>query len=51
MTKLLKESGCTRIVAMDLHAAQIQGFTDVPFDNLYAFNVTFPYESTDVLLV
>lgn len=33
---LLKMVGVTRIVSMDLHAGQIQGFTDLPFDNLYA---------------
>lgn len=32
---ILKSLGVTRIVAMDLHAGQIQGFTDIPFDNLY----------------
>ena len=36
IAKLLKESGCTRIVACDLHSGQLQGFTDIPFDNLYA---------------
>jgi ribose-phosphate pyrophosphokinase len=39
MAKLLKDSGCTRIVALDLHAGQIQGFTDIPFDNLYAISL------------
>ena len=33
---LLETAGATRIIAMDLHAAQIQGFFDVPFDHLYA---------------
>ncbi|MBI4041949.1 MAG: ribose-phosphate pyrophosphokinase [Deltaproteobacteria bacterium] len=33
---ILTASGASRIVAMDLHAAQIQGFFDVPFDHLYA---------------
>lgn len=33
---LLHTAGATRVVAMDLHAGQIQGFFDIPFDNLFA---------------
>ena len=33
---LLSASGVSRLLAMDLHAGQIQGFFDVPFDHLYA---------------
>ena len=36
---LLTASGVSRIVAMDLHAAQIQGFFNLPFDHLYALPV------------
>ena len=32
---LLQCAGITRLVAMDLHAGQIQGFFDIPIDNLY----------------
>lgn len=32
---ILEAAGVKRIVSMDLHAAQIQGFTDLPFDHLY----------------
>jgi ribose-phosphate pyrophosphokinase len=35
---LLKTVGCDRIICMDIHAFQIQGMTDMPFDNLYAIN-------------
>jgi len=35
---LLTASGVHRVVAMDLHAGQIQGFFNIPFDNLYAIN-------------
>lgn len=35
----LKNVGISRIICMDLHAGQIQGFTDVPFDNLYAIKL------------
>lgn len=33
---LLTAAGVTRVVAMDLHAGQIQGFFNIPFDHLYA---------------
>ena len=33
---LLSRAGATRVISMDLHAGQIQGFFDVPFDHLYA---------------
>jgi ribose-phosphate pyrophosphokinase len=36
---LLSASGVDRVVAMDLHAAQIQGFFNTPFDHLYALPV------------
>lgn len=32
---LLQRSGITRLITMDLHAGQIQGFFDIPVDNLY----------------
>jgi ribose-phosphate pyrophosphokinase len=33
---LITAAGATRVVSMDLHAGQIQGFFDIPFDNLFA---------------
>ena len=36
VANLLTEAGVNRILTMDLHAAQIQGFFDIPVDNLYA---------------
>ncbi len=36
---LLQRAGIDRMVALDLHAGQIQGFFDVPFDNLYGSDV------------
>lgn len=36
---LLQAAGVDRVVALDLHAGQIQGFFDVPFDNLYGSDV------------
>jgi len=40
---LLIASGVQRLITIDLHADQIQGFFDVPVDNLYASNVFVPY--------
>ncbi|MGH7283066.1 MAG: ribose-phosphate pyrophosphokinase, partial [Polyangiaceae bacterium] len=36
---LLETSGVTRVVSVDLHAGQIQGFFNIPFDHLYAMPV------------
>lgn len=40
---LLSVAGVDRIITMDLHADQIQGFFDVPVDHLYASSVIIPY--------
>lgn len=39
VTDVLVNGGASRLVSVDLHAAQIQGFTNVPFDNLEAKKV------------
>ncbi|HCB52630.1 MAG TPA: phosphoribosylpyrophosphate synthetase, partial [Rhodobacter sp.] len=36
VANLLTEAGIDRVLTLDLHAAQIQGFFDVPVDNLYS---------------
>jgi ribose-phosphate pyrophosphokinase len=36
VANLLTEAGVERVLTLDLHAAQIQGFFDIPVDNLYA---------------
>lgn len=36
IANLITEAGAERVLTMDLHAAQIQGFFDIPFDHLYA---------------
>lgn len=36
---LLEAAGATRLISLDLHAAQIQGFFNVPFDHLYALPI------------
>jgi ribose-phosphate pyrophosphokinase len=43
VANLLKVTGAKRIVTMDLHAAQIQGFFDIPVDNLMAMPVLCNY--------
>ena len=40
---LLSAAGIDRLITMDLHADQIQGFFDVPVDHLYASMVLLPY--------
>ena len=36
VANMLVGAGIERVLTMDLHAAQIQGFFDIPVDNLYA---------------
>jgi ribose-phosphate pyrophosphokinase len=36
VANLITEAGANRVLTMDLHAGQIQGFFDIPVDNLYA---------------
>ena len=43
MADLLSTAGVTRLITMDLHADQIQGFFDVPVDHLYASTVFIDY--------
>ena len=40
---LLTTAGVDRVITMDLHADQIQGFFDIPVDHLYASSVFIPY--------
>jgi ribose-phosphate pyrophosphokinase len=54
MANILSEAGADRILTMDLHAAQIQGFFDIPLDHLYAsrlFIDHFQAQSIDNLAV
>jgi ribose-phosphate pyrophosphokinase len=43
VANLLTMAGCNRVVALDLHAAQIQGFFDIPVDHLHAGPVINDY--------
>jgi ribose-phosphate pyrophosphokinase len=40
---LLSTTGAQRVLTLDLHAGQIQGFFDIPVDNLYASPIMIPY--------
>ncbi len=43
VAKMLETAGATRIITMDLHADQIQGFFEKPVDHLYASTIFLPY--------
>jgi ribose-phosphate pyrophosphokinase len=55
VANLLVASGANRILTMDLHAQQIQGFFDIPVDHLYAAPVMYDYlkkkKVTDLVVV
>ncbi|PZX16576.1 ribose-phosphate pyrophosphokinase [Palleronia aestuarii] len=58
VANMIVESGIERVLTMDLHAAQIQGFFDIPVDNLYASPIfaldiahTFKANLDDVMVV
>jgi ribose-phosphate pyrophosphokinase len=55
VANLLVASGANRILTMDLHAQQIQGFFDIPVDHLYAAPVMYEYlrkkRLTDLVVV
>ena len=58
VANMLVEAGIERILTMDLHAAQIQGFFDIPVDNLYASPIfaldimsNFKDQMSDVMIV
>ncbi len=46
MANIITSAGANRVLTMDLHAAQIQGFFDIPLDNLYSLPA-FVKEITD----
>jgi ribose-phosphate pyrophosphokinase len=43
IANLITEAGAHRVMAVDLHAGQIQGFFDIPVDNLFASSVFLDY--------
>jgi len=46
VAKMLETAGATRIITMDLHADQIQGFFEKPVDHLFASTIFLPYLKT-----
>ncbi|MDP3443991.1 MAG: ribose-phosphate pyrophosphokinase [Ignavibacteria bacterium] len=54
IANLITVAGADRVITMDLHAAQIQGFFDIPFDHLYAsivFTGLFKEQSNKLVVV
>ncbi len=54
VANLITKAGADRVVTMDLHAAQIQGFFDIPFDHLYGssvFRSQFDHFENDLVIV
>ena len=52
VANMIAHSGIERVLTMDLHATQIQGFFDIPVDNLYAspiFSLDIRHQFTDDL--
>ncbi len=43
LADLITVAGAQRIIIVDLHSPQIQGFFNIPVDNLYALNVLYDY--------
>jgi ribose-phosphate pyrophosphokinase len=43
VAKMLEAAGATRIITMDLHADQIQGFFEIPVDHLFGSTLFLPY--------
>lgn len=43
MATMLQTAGCDHVITMDLHASQIQGFFEIPVDNLYAEPTVLKY--------
>lgn len=43
VANLLVKSGINRVITMDLHAAQIQGFFDIPVDHLFSSSIFYHY--------
>ncbi|EQC43406.1 ribose-phosphate diphosphokinase [Bacteriovorax sp. Seq25_V] len=46
---ILTVAGATRVITMDLHAGQIQGFFNIPFDNIFASPVLLNYIKKELL--
>ncbi|KAF8589703.1 phosphoribosyl pyrophosphokinase [Ramaria rubella] len=48
VSNMLAIAGCDHVITMDLHAGQIQGFFDIPVDNLYSEPIMLSYIKTHI---
>ena len=48
VANMLTVAGCDHVITMDLHASQIQGFFDIPVDNLYTEPLMIGYIKRDI---
>ena len=48
VSNMLVVAGCDHVITMDLHASQIQGFFDIPVDNLYSEPLMIGYIKTQI---
>ena len=48
VANMLTQSGIHRLVVMDLHSSQIQGFFDIPVDNIYSVNLVMDYFESNI---
>lgn len=48
VANLIQTAGANRVITMDLHASQIQGFFDIPVDNLFAEKLLVYYVSENI---
>jgi ribose-phosphate pyrophosphokinase len=56
VANLITEAGANRVLAMDLHSGQIQGFFDIPLDNMsaagmFSRHITENYKGRDIMIV
>lgn len=56
VANLITSAGANRVVTLDLHSGQIQGFFDIPLDNLYAApvftnDITHHFQGDDLMIV
>ncbi|HEY9665830.1 MAG TPA: ribose-phosphate pyrophosphokinase [Coleofasciculaceae cyanobacterium] len=55
VANLITQAGASRVLAMDLHSAQIQGYFDIPFDHVYGSPVVLDYlvskQLSDIVVV
>lgn len=48
VANMLTQAGVTRLVVMDLHSSQLQGFFDIPVDNIYSVNLVLDYFNRNI---